>query len=168
VWYRSFLVANTRSKAVEIAKSLVDKVDYGLMHFGHEETAKVEVKLDCFERKFLLSAKPIKGSMPLFLLANATTGDEIVSTDPYFFVPTEPLNLGVPPSHPHHEYYSRSKGYSLDKHNTRWKKLLGYGRRGKPRDNSEKYKQLSELLEGTSFFPKKDAWHLDLWVELAE
>ena len=168
VWYRSFLVANTRSKAVETAKSLVDKVDYGLMHFSHEDTAKVEIKLDGFEQKILLSAKPIKGSMPLFLLANATTGEEIVSTDPYHFVPSEPLDLGVPPSHPHHEYYSRSKGYSLDKHNTRWKTLLGYGRRGKPRDNSEKCKQLSELLEGTSYFPEKDAWHLDLWVELAE
>ena len=168
VWYRSYLVANKRNKAVELASKLVDKVDYGLMHFSHKETAKVEVELDRVEQKFLLSAKPINGSMPLFLMSNATTGEEIVSTDPYHFVPSEPLSLGVPPSHPHHEYYSRARGYSLDKHNTRWKKLLGYGRRGKPRDDSEKFKQLSDLLDGTGYFPDKDAWHLDLWVELVE
>jgi len=170
IWYRSFLVVNRRDRTIELAKSLVDKVDYGLRIFDPATTPIVPVhlrkgKVDegrCPRKPaFRLFARPVPGTMPLFLIENATTGREVTTTDPYIFVTKEKLDLGIPPEHPQHDYYSQAVGYSLDQHNSKWKRLLGYGCVDKPEDGA--FTELSGVL-GPSQFPEPDAYHLDLWV----
>jgi len=171
IWYRSFLVVNRRDRTIELAKSLVDKVDYGRVTFDPATTpllpvyihnGKVVARRSLKEPAFKLFAKPVPGTMPLFLIDNATTGREVITTDPYIFVTREKLDLGVPAAHPHHDYYSQAVGYSLDQNNSKWKRLLGYGCVNKPAEES--YKQLSALLD-SSQFPRADTFHLDLWVK---
>lgn len=174
VWFRSYLVVNRRDRAVALAKSLVDKVDYGTVTFDAATTPLVPVHIRdgkvveagaTAKPAFTLYSRPVPGTMPVFLIENATTGREVITTDPYHFVPQEPLDLGIPKEHPDHDYYSQARGYSLDQNNTRWKRLLGYGFTSKPATGS--VAQLSTLL-GAAQFPKPDAHHLDLWVKTAE
>ena len=100
--------------------------------------------------------------MPLFLIQNATTGQEVITTDPYIFVPQEKLDLGVPPEHPKHDYYNQAVGYSLDENNTNWKRILGYAYVDKP--EGDDFVRLSELLD-ENMFPAANTYHLDLWMK---
>ena len=158
IWYRSYLVVNRKDRAVELAKSLVDSVDYGWRTFDPATTPMVQVPGTAIR----LFAHPVPGSMPLFLVQNATTGREDVTTDPYIFVPQEKLDLGVPPEHPKHDYYSQAVGYSLDENNTNWKRILGYGYVEKPEGDG--FVRVSSLLDANRF-PGTDTYHLDLWVK---
>jgi hypothetical protein len=173
IWYRAYLVVNRRSRAVELAKSLVDKVDYGLLAFDAATTPWTPVQLagDRVAEPsaggkpvFELLTRPVPGTMPLFLIESTQTNREAITTDPYLFVQKEPLNLGLPADHPHHGYYHQAQGYSLDKHNSRWKRLLGYGYVNKPAEGS--YARVSTLLD-PAMFPPPDTHHLDLWVRIA-
>ena len=170
IWYRSFLVVNRRDRTIELAKSLVDKVDYGMLSFDPEVTPKLPVFIregkvveesGGAQPSFELFARPVPGSMPLFLIENATTGRQVVTSDPYYFVPKEKLDLGVPRSHPKYDYYSQAVGYSMDLNNSRWKRLLGYGYVKKPAAGD--YVRVSGLL-GSGLFPEPDMYHLDVWV----
>ena len=66
-----------------------------------------------------LLAHPEPGTMPLFLIENETTGEQVVTTDPYVFVPQEELDFGLPTDHPQAGYYNQAIGYSLDEHNSK-------------------------------------------------
>jgi len=161
IWYRSYLVVNRKDRTIELAKSLADKVDYGLLEFDPETTPKVPVELpgqDSFE----LFAHPVPGTMPLFLVENETTGQQVVTTDPYVFVPQEELDFGLPEEHPQADYYNQAIGYSLDENNTDWKRLLGYAYVDKPKTGS--YKRISSFI-GKSMLTKTNTFNLDLWVE---
>lgn len=171
IWYRVFLVVNRRDRAIELARSLVDKVDYGLLTFDPAATPLVPVHVrdgrvvDPAAAQgpptFELYAKPVPDSLPVFLIEDTASGREVVSTDPYRFVPQEPLDLGVPADHPHHDYYAQVKGIALDRHTTKWKRLLGYGLRAKP--GEEGFKPVSAVA-GPQLFPAADAHHVDVWV----
>lgn len=168
IWYRSFLIVNRKDRAIELAKQFTDQVDYGLLTFDPATTPKVPVFIKdarVVERggkpAFVLFSKPVPGSLPLFLIEDSTTGREVVTTDPYRFVPNERLDFGVPKDDPKVNYYVDARGYSLDRHHSRWKRLLGYGLRNKPAEGS--FVRLSEPVDA-SLFPAADAWHLDLWV----
>ena len=174
IWYRVFLVVNRRDRSIELARSLVDKVDYGRLTFDRAATPLLPVHVQdgrvidpvaaAGPPSFEVYAKPVPGSLPLFLLEDATTGREVVSTDPYRFVPREPLDLGVPPDHPHHGYYAGLEGISLDRHTSKWKRLLGYAPRSRPGEPG--FAPLSTLA-GPALFPPADAHHLDVWVRTA-
>ena len=173
VWFRTFLVVNRRDRAIEQARSLVDKVDYGLLTFDPATTPLVPVHVADGRvvepataqgpPVFELYAKPVPGSLPVFLLEDTLTGREVVTTDPYRFVPQEPLDLGVPADHPHHDYYAQVKGISLDRHTTKWKRLLGYGLRTQP--ERADFTPLSSAA-GPQLFPAADAYHVDVWVRV--
>ena len=174
IWYRSYLVVNRRDRAIAQAQSLVDQVDYGLLTFDPATTPRVPVAIHrgkvvkpqwLAKPAFELFAQPVPGSRPLFLVANATTGQEVVTTDPYLFVPREKLDFDVPPEHPQHDYYRDAVGYSLDENNTRWERLLGYGYVDPP-PGDDTYRPLSELLD-RSLFPETTIHHRDLWVKPA-
>ena len=170
VWYRSFLVVNRKDRAIELAQSLVDKVDYGSVIFDPETTPKVPVYVrggrvvdgQGARPAFRLFSRPVPGTMPLFLVENAETGREVITTDPYIFVPQEKLDLDISPEDPRHDFYSQAVGYSMDKNNTRWKRLLGYACVEKPADES--FQPLSTLLD-SEMFPAADTYHVDLWVK---
>jgi len=159
IWYRSFLVVGGKQRVVELARRLVDKVDYGLIRFDARTTPLVPVRFG--EVCFRLFARPVAGSRPLFLIEHEQTGRRIVTTDLYYFVEKEPLRLEFPRKHPHYDYYSRCWGYSLDKHHSKWRGLLGFGSEEKPAAGN--WQRLSTLLD-RSAFPEPDQFHLDLWV----
>jgi len=170
IWYRSFLVVNQRNKAATLAQSLVDDVDYGLVRFSSTDTPHVPVYLvdnrvvetapAGIQPAVHLFAKPVPGSHPVFLLEDTQTGREIISTDLYRFVPSEPLTLGIPQEHPKSDYYNNARGYSLDRNHCRWKRLLGFGLIAKPNESNSRL--LSAVLP-SNVFPKPDKTHLDLW-----
>ncbi len=107
-------------------------------------------------------SKPVPGSQPLFLIENETTGQEIVTTDLYRFFDKQKLDWDLPPEHPDAEYYNNAYAYRLEQHNTKWKRLLGYGLKEKPADES--YVPLAEILD-PALFPASDEHHLNLWVK---
>ena len=170
IWYRSFLVVNQHDEANRIAQSLVDDIDYGLVEFSLSDTPRVPVYLvdnkvvenppAGTEPATYLFARPVRGSHPVFLMEDTTTGQEIISTDLYRFVPSKPLALGIPQEHPKSEYYNNARGYSLDKNHCRWKRLLGFGLTAKPKKNGSRL--LSAVLP-ENIFPTPDTTHLDLW-----
>lgn len=193
IWYRSYLVVNRRDRTIELAKSLVDQVDYGLLTFDPATTPKVPVfirdgnvvedgvrgqgsgvsnpalkpetrhlKPDLVHVSFSLFSRPVPGTMPLFLIENAATGQQVVTTDPYIFVPQEKLDLGISPDDPKLDYFGNAVGYSMDKNNSHWKRLLGYGYVKKP--DAGAFIPLSQIL-GSSLFPPATTYHLDLQVE---
>jgi len=170
IWYRCFLVVHRRDKAVELAKSLVGDVDYGLATFDAAEAPMVPVSLPRGQAAgegpagFELLSRPVKGTMPVFLVEDTKTGRHAVTTDPYLFVPREKVDFGVPEGHPHHAYYGAAYGYSLDRNTCRWERLLGFGYVRKPTGGS--FVRLSRRV-GASLFPKADEHHLDLWVKPA-
>jgi len=202
VWYRFFFVINQKGRAIELADSLVDKVDYGLLIFDAADTPRVPVYVEAGDRgqesgvslasgppsspgpsrpegrrwprdgaalldatrpTFCLFAHPVTGTMPLFLIENATTGQQVITTDPYIFVPQEKMNYAVPDG-PKWDLYRNAVGYDMreDRNNSRWKGLLGYGYVNKPAGGS--YSLLSETV-GDTIFPAPTTYHLDLWVE---
>ena len=195
IWYRSYLVVNRRDRAIELAKSLVDQVDYGLLTFDAATTPKVPVFIengevvaegvryqasgvsnpdlkpetrnlepDGVHPAFWLYAQPVPGTLPLFLIENATTGEDVVTTDPYIFVAQEKLDLGLPLDDPRYDYYRSATGYSLAENNSHWKRLLGYAYTSKPETGS--FAPLSSEL-GAPLFPAANEHHREVWVETA-
>ena len=170
IWYRSFLVVGSKSETAQKAKSLVDKVDYGLLDFPAETTPLTSVSIpssdDTKSRAFQVFAKPVANTKPLLLIRSIKTGQQIVTTDPYFFVKKEKLDLAVPSSHPHHDYYKDAVGYSIDEHRSEWISLLGYGYEAKPdtKENQGTWRRLSTILDEDEF-PQANAHHMDLWVK---
>ena len=170
IWYRSFIVVNEKDRAIELAKSLVDEVDYGLRVFDPTSTPMVPVYIrngKVFasgngQPNFELFSKPVPKTMPVFLIENESTGREVLTTDPYLFVPKEKLDYGLPKNHPHENFYSKMAGLSMDENNSNWKRILGYGYVDKP--ESGDWKEISSRLDRKQF-PDVDIWHLDLWVK---
>ena len=175
IWYRSFLVVNQRNDAAALAQSLVKDVDYGLLRFSTTDTPRVPVYL--VDNRVVetaaagtqpavhLFSRPVPGSHPVFLLEDTQTGHEIISTDLYRFVPSEPLALHLSQEHPKSNYYSNARGYSLDKHHCRWKRLLGFGLIAQPNGNGS---QLLSTALPKNVFPTPDTTHLDLWSAAIE
>ena len=175
IWYRSFLVVNQRNDAAALAQSLVNNVDYGLLRFPTTDTPRVPVYLvdnrvvqtapEGTQPAVHLFSRPVPGSHPVFLLEDTQTGHEIISTDLYRFVPSEPLALHVSQEHPKSNYFNNARGYSLDKHHCRWKRLLGFGLIAQPKGNGSRL--LSTALP-KNVFPTPDTTHLDLWSAAIE
>jgi hypothetical protein len=176
IWYRVFLVVNRRDRAAELAAGLVKDVDYGLLTFDPADTPLLPVHLR--EGRvvapaaageppaFLAYARPVPGSLPLFLLEDTATGREVISTDPYRFVPQEPLALDLPPEHPHQAYYRSVRGISLDRHTSKWKRLIGYGLVEKPKPPGAESAGFIRLSAAAgSLAPKPDDHHHDVWVK---
>lgn len=171
IWYRSYLVMNRKDRAIELSKSLVKHVDYGLLTFEAEETSRVPVYLKNEKviegdagssPAFKLFSKPVAGTRPLFLVEDATTGQEVITTDLTIFFNKEKLNWDLPEEHPDADYYNNAYAYRLQNHNSKWKRLLGYAYEEKP--EGDDYVQLSDLLP-PSAFNKPDTYNLDLWVK---
>lgn len=172
IWYRSFLVVGRKARVIELSRSLVDKVDYGLLTFDPEKTplrsvsvsaGKVEVDGQAASgtSRFEVFTRPVSGTRPLFLIRSRRTGQQVVTTDPYYFVKKARLDFRWPSKHPHHDYYRDVHGYSMDRNDSDWQSLLGFGFEKKPAHRS--WKRLSALVDPPAF-PETNRYHLDLWV----
>lgn len=162
IWFRSYLIVGPKKRVIELAQSLVDNVDYGLLQFDPETTPMIPVS--GIGAAFRLHARPVSGTRPLFLIQNTETGGQVITTDPYYFVKKEIPDFEFPATHPHHDYYRDACGYSMDENHSDWQSLLGFGYESKPEIGS--WQRLSKLLD-PSMFPDADRYHLDLWVSTA-
>ena len=178
IWYRSYLVVGPKDKVMQQADRLVDQVDYGQLNFQAKSSPKLHVRVgdesvsvslkrqqsaDQLKRKhFQIYGTPVAGTKPLFLIEHAQTHQKIITTDPYYFVPQEKLNLKFPPEHPFATYYNSAVGYSLSARKSRWDGLMGFGAEEKP--TAGNWTLLSSLLDEKTF-PPVNQFHLDLWVE---
>ncbi|MBP52410.1 MAG: hypothetical protein CMI27_04625 [Opitutae bacterium] len=176
IWYRSYLIVGRKEKVAAQAASLVDHVDYGLSEFNPGETPMVPVSVrgnrivtqggvEPSATTFHLFARPVPGSAPVFAIRNSTTGQTVVTSDPYFFVPQHPLGYELPRDHPHHDYFAQAQGIALDEATCEWQSLLGFGCLQKPETGA--WQQLSDLLDATTFPPETQN-HLDLWIPAAD
>ncbi len=162
IWFRSYLVIGPKKRVMQQATDLVDHVDYGLMTFDAATTPMKSVQLPDRSSAFRVFTQPVAGTKPLLRIRNQTTGQEILTTDPYYFVKQEKLEFGLPASHPHHDYYSKAIGYSMDENNSEWLELVGYAYEKQP--TTENWHRLSRVLDAKEF-PELTKFHLDLWVE---
>ncbi len=188
IWYRSFLVVGPKKRVMQQATKLVDHVDYGLLDFDAKSSPKLRVSVDNnsvsivgvasamatepatasktkTKFNFLVYARPVAGTKPLFLIQNQNTGQKVVTTDPYFFVSKEKLDINLPEQHPLSKYYNKATGYSLADRNSKWESLLGFAREQKPASGN--WSRLSKVLN-ESFFPGPNRFHLDLWVKTVD
>ena len=168
IWYRSFLVVNRRDQAMDLADRLVEHVDYGQLTFDPATAPRLPVRIEqnrvkntAEQATMWLAAKPIPGSLPVFLLEDSTTGRELITTDPAALVPQEPLRLTIDPNSPKADYYRDAVGYSLGEGDGEWKQLLGYGLREKPEEGTAA--RLSEVVPA-AMLPTPGEFHHDIWV----
>lgn len=162
IWFRSYLVVGPKRKAIEMAERLVDHVDYGLLTFAPADTAMKTVSPTVDDAApFQVLTRPVAGSMPLFAIKEVKTGRRIITSDPYYFVDQQPLNLSLPEQHPHRDYYSQAVGYTLDPNRSQWQSLVGFAYKEKP--TTGRWQRLSELLDPKEF-PAATLYHQDLWV----
>ena len=181
IWFRSYLVVGPKDKVTKQANRLVDHVDYGQLDFQAESAPKLNVSVTAEsvslslkeltnseqlkEKTFQVYGTPVDGTKPLFLIENADTRQKIITTDPYYFVPQEKLDLNFPPEHPFADYYNSAVGYSLSERKSKWEALLGFGAEQKPTTGD--WAHLSSLLDENTF-PPANRFHLDLWVETSD
>ncbi|MDF1744631.1 MAG: hypothetical protein P1V19_13125, partial [Gimesia sp.] len=174
IWYRSFLVVGAKSKVMKQAHSLVNQVDYGLLQFDAKSTSlrsvliqdgsvQVHDKPQRSSARFEVLSRPVSESRPIFLIKHSETGQQIITTDPYYFVKKESVDFQFPTEHPHYDYYQDINGYSIAQNNSEWQSLLGYGYVQKPESGS--WKQLSDLVD-PALFPTANQFHLNLWVKI--
>ena len=178
IWYRSYLVVGPKDKVIKQADRLVDDVDYGRLDFQAESSPKVYVRVgdqslsvnskklpasdQSNQNSFQLYGTPVAGTKPLFLIEHVDSHQKIITTDPYYFVPQEKLDLQFPLEHPFAKYYNSAVGYSLSARKSKWEGLLGFGFEQKP--SAGNWTRLSTLLEKKQF-PPANRFHLDLWVD---
>ena len=161
IWYRSYLVVGGKRRAVELAKTLVDHVDYGAMVFDARDTPMLSLPNEAGEPARLY-ARPVAGTLPVFAIRKKTDGKVIYTTDPYRLTPQEKLDLSIPEGHKGHDYYSRAVGYTLDGQ-TEFLGLLGFARREAPAADKG-WQRLSEAAP-RYWDGKADDFHVDVWVK---
>ena len=169
IWFRSFLVVGRKDQVMKTATSLVDQVDYGLLNFDAKSSPMKSVSLGPGV-KFQVFSKPVDGSQPLFAIEYDQTGQQVITTDPYFFVEKERLGLELPSDDPHYDYYSKAIGYSMDRHNSDWKSLVGYAYKSKP--DKGNWQKLSSILSAEHIPELKvgsevNEFHREVWVKVA-
>ncbi|MFG0335331.1 MAG: dienelactone hydrolase family protein, partial [Maioricimonas sp. JB049] len=164
IWFRSYLVVGRRDPVMQRATDLVDHVDYGLLEFDRDATPMRTVSSAATDASFSLVTKPVAGTRPLFDIRSTKTGQQIVTTDPYYFVEQEDLPLHLPDDHPQRDYFANATGYLMDHSNSDWQSLLGYACEKRPPTGN--WIRLSELLDRETF-PAPGRFHRDLWVKVA-
>lgn len=172
IWYRSYLVVGRQDQVSAQATALVDHVDYGLAEFRPESTPTIAVSVQNKEviagsgvgpanATFHLFARPIPGTVPVFAIRESNNGRTVVTSDPYLFVPQQPLDFALPRDHPHYDYFAHATGIALDQATCEWQSLLGFGYVKKPKTGA--WQRLSDRLDAATF-PPETRHHLDLWI----
>ena len=153
-------------------------VDYGLCVLAQETTPMVpgiRCEVSAFRCREAGSSKPdiqnpksfslfahlVPGSMPLFVIGNDTTGAKLSQPIPISSFSRKRSIWGFGKGIRIMITTVQAIGYSRDKNNGRWKRLLGYVHVEKPADGS--YTRLSDAV-GDALFPDPTTYHLNLWV----
>lgn len=169
IWFRSYLVVGEKAQAMQRAQSLVDHVDYGLLDFDADQCPMTTVVRDGVSMQ--LFAKPVPNSLPVFEIEHAETGQNVLSTDLYFFVENRSLDLDLPSQHPQRDYFASVRGYFLDRNHSKWKRLVGYAMAERPAENdsntSGNWKRLSRVLK-SQVAAEDNKYHRDVWVQCSD
>jgi hypothetical protein len=160
IWYRSYLIVNQKSRTLELARELIDHVDYGLLQFEAKDTPLVEIKTAKGQKICALYSQPVKGTYPVFKIRHKKTGKMALTTDPYLFTPQKKLDLDVPENDKNYDYYSQTVGYTLDGQ-TEYLGLVGYGYKEDP--ELPGWNRLSTLMNAKHVIPSTP-YHFDVWV----
>lgn len=164
IWYRSYLVVGGKEQCRQLSQKLVDHVDYGRRDFASESTPMLTIGAKASTRRFKLFAQPVKGTLPVFAIRHKPTGDTVFTTDPYHFTPQKKLTLKVPASHPDHDYFKSTIGYTLDGQ-SEFLGLLGFGYQTKP--STAGWQQIS-ALSGQQRSGTRSAYDVDVWAKTVD
>ncbi|WP_339887290.1 MULTISPECIES: dienelactone hydrolase family protein [Rhodopirellula] len=169
IWFRSYLVVGEKVETMKRAQSLVDHVDYGLLDFSADQCPMTTVVRGGVSMQ--LFAKPVSGSLPVFEIEHAETGQNILTTDPYYFVENQPLDLDLPSDHPQRDYFASVRGYFLDRNHSKWKRLVGYAMVEPPAEGGSHakgtWKRLSSVLN-SQVAAEDNKYHRDVWVQCSD
>ncbi len=81
-------------------------------------------------------AFPVQGSVPVFLLEDKRSGQQVVTADIYALAPREPFANPLPKDHPEYPRYQDRMVYKPYARNIGYENLLGYAYAQKPADGS--------------------------------
>jgi len=145
LWIRWYLVSGEFSKVRETAADLSAKAGVCTIDFDNDVKQPVWIE----EGKVVtegqgkpwieLSAFPLKGTVPVFLLEDERSGEQLITADPYALSETEPYPNPIPEDSEIHEIYNDRVVYKQYAPHIGYKNLLGYAFKKKPTDlESEK------------------------------
>lgn len=137
---RWYLVVGKFSKVWKTASTLSGKS--GVSYIDFDDAAKQPVWITdgniTTEGKgapwIELCAFPVKGTVPIFLLEDKRTGEQLITTDPYALAETVPFPNPLPEELDIHEIYNNRVVYKQYGSHIGYKNLLGYAFAEKPAD----------------------------------
>ena len=137
-YWRNYFVVGPMKRVTELSKKLNEKVDYGFIELTGKKAPKITYYVDNSEpmklirkapaataKQFTLNAWPNRGSLPVLLMKDTTSGRYFISTDPYVNAKTSPFKN---PYKPGHEKFERYENQTLYQHylTTEYVKILGF------------------------------------------
>ena len=137
-YWRNYFVVGPMKRVTELSKKLNEKVDYGFIDLTGKEAPKITYYVDNSEpmklirkapaataKQFTLNAWPNRGSLPVLLMKDTTSGQYFISTDPYVNAKTSPFKN---PYKPGHEKFERYENQTVYQHylTTEYVKILGF------------------------------------------
>lgn len=140
---RMYFVIDMLDEVAQKANKLADFADYEPLEFTEANTPLVAL----YPRRYrggqlLLSrqspagnktdplckvyARPVRGSLPLFVIKDNPSGQYFITTDPYAECEREPFENPFKPGDPAYEKYQNRIVYRAYKQKTDWIELLGF------------------------------------------
>jgi len=110
IWYRTYLVVGGKKRCTELAKELVDHVDYGRAVFDEDAVPMVDLPGQGKPGSPQLYAHPVEGTLPVFAIRRKPDGKVIYTTDPSRFTPQQTLDLPVPKADQAYAYLRPAAG----------------------------------------------------------
>jgi hypothetical protein len=110
---------------IEFTEQLKEKIPLYERVFDSQNILSTQPNLENI-KACSVSAVPIKGSYPLFLLKNKNTGIYFLTTDPYTACGKIPFVNPYPPTHAKYLKYQNRVIYRPYDGNTEWVAVLGY------------------------------------------
>jgi hypothetical protein len=135
---RWYLVSGEFSKVRKAAAGLSEKA--GVCHLEFDGSAKQPVWIEqgrvvtegTGQPWVELCAFPAKGTVPVFLLEDKRTGEQLITADIYALAETEPFPNPLPEDLPIHDIYNNRVVYKQFAPHIGYSNLLGYAYKEKP------------------------------------
>lgn len=157
---RTFFVFGNLQHVSETCQNLVNKVEYGYPEIPEQVIDLYEQDIDGYkvlsksgkgQKICKVFSLPIQDSVPLFLLKDKTTGEHIVSPDPYLICDKPDFPNPYPVDSEFFEEYSNRVLYKPYDGKTEWVELLGYVKKIENNEISTGYNRLSDLIYNINF-----------------
>ena len=140
---RMYFVIGTLAEVAETANKLADFADYEPLDFTEANTPLVALyprrypgRQEVLSRRAPAGRKssplckvyawPVRGSLPLFVIKDTSSGRHFVTTDPYTGCEREPFQNPFTPDDPKYKKYQNRTIYHPYRRKTDWVELLGF------------------------------------------